>query len=524
MGTIPFHTLCLTLYFPLFLYSQNIHRFTLSVVAVPTLCLLAVTAFLGWVLFYALKNAKMAAVFLSLNLILLFTYGYTFGYLRDFLLDHSLARMGANKILVATWLMANVVCIVAIHRNRERLNSLTQGMNTLSLILLAIPILSCFQFMFTNRSIAPLKSAGDIENLTAAFLKSDTAKHKPDIYHIVMDAYSRADVLQDAYGFDNEDFLKSLREKGFRIGSQSYANYSYTDLSMASMLNLNYLDTLLSEIPTHSRNWKNLDHLRDNAKAIQVLKRIGYRFIAIPHGWENAPPPLADVVLAPTGSMQGFYLNEYQNGLLAMTPIPRILNAFRPGMGDKDTQHRNRITFAFNALEDVHLEKGPKYVYCHILAPHFPIVFGPEGEPVSGLGDFHLLRKQDPSVLVQSVTGEIRYLNKKLENVIKNILSASNGDAIIILQSDHGESVLEPEETGDFYRQRHGILAAIYLPKRMDSQEFYASMTPVNFFRYVFNSVFGLDFEILKDRVYFSPTHMPFRVEEITDRLLHPPH
>ncbi len=36
-----------------------------------------------------------------------------------------------------------------------------------------------------------------------------------DIYFIVLDGYGRSDVLKEFYEYDNSDFLRGLKEKGF---------------------------------------------------------------------------------------------------------------------------------------------------------------------------------------------------------------------------------------------------------------------------------------------------------------------
>jgi hypothetical protein len=65
---------------------------------------------------------------------------------------------------------------------------------------------------------------------------------KPDIYYIILDGYARADVLSNLYGYDNSDFIKPLEQRGFNMASQSRSNYPRTLLSLASSLNMKYLE------------------------------------------------------------------------------------------------------------------------------------------------------------------------------------------------------------------------------------------------------------------------------------------
>jgi len=77
-----------------------------------------------------------------------------------------------------------------------------------------------------------------------SYLADVHAEVKPDIYYIVLDAYSREDVLAERFDFENAAFLDELRERGFYIAEQSSSNYLRTIFSITSTLNLNYLQNL----------------------------------------------------------------------------------------------------------------------------------------------------------------------------------------------------------------------------------------------------------------------------------------
>ena len=50
---------------------------------------------------------------------------------------------------------------------------------------------------------------------------------------MILDGYTRDDVLDEVYGFDNEPFLAGLEDRGFYVARDSYANYPATYLSLA---------------------------------------------------------------------------------------------------------------------------------------------------------------------------------------------------------------------------------------------------------------------------------------------------
>ena len=103
-------------------------------------------------------------------------------------------------------------------------------------------------------------------------------------------------------------------------------------------------------------------------------------------------------------------------------------------------------------------------------------------------------------------TDEIFYLNKRIEEVVDDILENSPTEPVIIIQGDHGSRsgyhLVEYETPG--------ILNAYYLPEYCRSG-LYPTITPVNTFRMVFNSCLGADFDLLEDKIYRDQFGGPIR-------------
>jgi hypothetical protein len=86
----------------------------------------------------------------------------------------------------------------------------------------------------------------------------------------------------------------------------------------------------------------------------------------------------------------------------------------------------------------------------------------------------------------------LEYANRAILPVLQEIITKSKTQPIIILAGDHG--------IRDQNRMEN--LAAIYLPGFTD--RIYPTITPVNYFRIIFNSIFNAGFPILEDRSYYS--------------------
>ncbi|MBT4002001.1 MAG: hypothetical protein HOF10_01675 [Chloroflexi bacterium] len=66
---------------------------------------------------------------------------------------------------------------------------------------------------------------------------------QPDVYYIILDGYSREDYLNEVLSYDNRPFLNELEGYGFYIANCSQANYSLTRYSLASSLNMEYVQS-----------------------------------------------------------------------------------------------------------------------------------------------------------------------------------------------------------------------------------------------------------------------------------------
>ncbi|MEO6097131.1 MAG: sulfatase-like hydrolase/transferase [Fibrobacteria bacterium] len=455
------------------------------------------------------RNIHRAAIWSSANLIYFFTYGGVFRMVRY-------TVPGSHKILLAVGIVMNIVILYFLWKRKPDMAAWSPRLNGAALILFALPFVSIIRFEIQAgfEADVPRQTVNPLGLVKGA--RSDSLKNRPDIYHIMMDAYSRDDVLKTAYHFDNQPFLQGLRGRGFQIGRGGSSNYSATDLSMTSALNMNYLDSLDVQLQGEHQAWKKLESLRNDSRVVQFLKSFGYRWIVVPHGWENSLPEKADAIHMPPEDGDAIYLSEFENGFLAMTPVRYLLSALGMNGLRKRTQHANRILFEFDYLMDCANEKGPKYVFVHILAPHTPVVFGPEGDLKLDIPDMNHLRIADPSRFRLAATGEIAYLNKRLLRIVDKIIKDSKGNAVILLHSDHGESVLEFSDDPEFLVQRHGVLAALYLPGGAKDTRFYPRISNVNFFRFIFNHLFDSGFPMLPDRTWYSSTSAPFLFREIT--------
>lgn len=362
-----------------------------------------------------------------------------------------------------------------------------------------------------------------------------------DVYYIILDGYGRQDVLLDIYGHDNSEFLQALEQRGFQIAEYSTANYNQTVLSLASSLNMDYLDSLLGRRDLKLTNAM-LVRLIWRSQVRRELARWQYDMVAFKTGFSYTAIEDAELFLFPEGqgdeverTSAASRANAFE-GLLFESSAARVLldssEAAREAVHHflnepLFAEQRERVLFTLETLGSIPELPGRHFVFAHVVAPHPPFVFDEQGEPLTPDYPFsfadgsHYLRygtdtRED---YIAGYRGQLRYLNGLLIETLDQILESSKQLPIIILQGDHGpgaylrwENIMESN-----LEERSAILNAFLLPGAPDAV--YPTISPVNAFRLVLSRYFGADLPPLPDCTYFSSTSAPDRLEQAWDCL-----
>jgi len=328
----------------------------------------------------------------------------------------------------------------------------------------------------------------------------------PDIYYVILDGYGRADVLEEVYHHDNSGFLDDLAQRGFFVASKSRSNYCQSLLSLASSLNLTYLDDLASQAGVESDNRRPLIRMVRDSQVVRFLKQYGYRFVTFASGYTGTEIREADIYVTPRWT-----LSDFQNVLILTTPVPMMLRGWQYDV------HRDRISYTFEHVASVTEMASPNFILVHIVAPHPPFVFDEKGGAIHPnriftLGDGnHYTGWSSREEYVASYRGQLIYVNRKIEEMVDAIISNSPEPPVIILQADHGPGSMldwrDPDKTN--FKERMSIFNAYYLPG--GNEQLYEEITPVNTFRVILNKYFGTDLELLADRSYFSTWTRPYQ-------------
>ena len=486
----PWYPLAFGAYPVLALLAQNVGEVKLEAGWRPLLVSLglAVIPFGIWRLI--LRNRERAAFLSTLWLALIFSYGHVYllvtGKWKDF---------DVTPWMLVTWLVLALLAIVwAVKRSPSP--------ETLNVIALGLVVMLVWQISSGSQR----GSARSLGAENAPVQELARPQNPPDIYYFVLDMYTREDLLMKAYGYDNRGFLSELEARGFYVAQCSQSNYTRTELSVASSLNMSYIQELDSRFadPKSTKRARLWDTLKHSAVRYN-LEQMGYQTVSFATGFAWSELDDVDIFLTPPPFSSG--MTEFET-LFLQTTLARTWQDF--GWINLDQingqNFRDRDMLVFNSMGKLANMPGPQFVYVHLILPHPPFVFGPDGEHTNPADFWNEQKKYPPDKFKTGYVNQVTFLNTKLLEMIDTILAESETPPIILLQGDHGPwSQPNP--------QHFFILNAYYLPNQ--DTELYPQLSPVNSFRIIFNDYFAGNYDMLPDVTYYSPVPNLYDFSEV---------
>lgn len=509
---IPFHPFLLAIYPILSLLANNLGQVYFWMVLRPVLLSLLITLIMYLIFWWIYQERHKAALPVSLLLVWLFSYGHIYPMIEDAMIAN--LNIGRHRYLLALMLVLTVALLVwLVRRKRNTLFSTTQTLNIIALVLICIPLAQVAWHQVNQvaaRKEASVSPGSQLQLNELSNIALPTDRPVPDVYYIILDAYGRQDTLLDYFNFDNSSFIKKLQDLGFFVASCSQSNYSYTDLSLGSSLNMTYREQLGLE----SAEPGAMAELIRHSTVRQAFESLGYRSIAFESGYSITEIEDADQYYGPNlhpglanylGGINAFeaLLLRTSIGFLIYERFETLPDQIKTMLSTPYAEHRLRILYTFDQLEKIVPDQGPKFVFAHILAPHNPFVFGPDGELVVRSTPFtlnHDPETADPLDYAQGYTNQLTYINQRVDELVRAILADSATPPIIILQGDHG-----PMLSATSQQARVANLVAIYLPPASATRvHLYDQVSPVNIFRIILDGEFKANLGLLDDTSYFG--------------------
>ncbi|MEK7485677.1 MAG: sulfatase-like hydrolase/transferase [Planctomycetota bacterium] len=476
----------------LFLTAQNIHQVHLEEIFWPVLCFAGVAIVLGGTLQIKLKNSHKSSFLNFLLWGMIFTYGPFSSLLQPLSIP--------SRVIFFGWILAFGTGILWVLRSHRSFQSITPFLTVMvfSLCVISVGEITLYQIKHRWRSSTQRDSQEPLSDL-----KVENTTPPPDIYYIILDRYAGWQTLRDVYQFNNLPFLMQLQKRGFYIATQARANYLKTAHSLASSLNLTYLNSLNKQ-ELEGSDWTPIYEMIQRPKVWDFLKTQGYQYIHLGSWWgptQKNPNASLNINRA---SLSELLTVLYQNTLIAALAkeFPWLSSSWM--FMDVRREHYERILYQFEMLPKIVSQPSPKFVFAHFIVPHVPYVFDAEGNYVTREETLYKTKQEN-------YCQQLQFVNKKILEVIDRILADSSRPPVILLQADEGplpdryesnESQFNwKQATEQELKEKFEILSAYYCPK-VDTSVLYPEITPVNSFRLIFNLYFGTQLKRLPDECF----------------------
>jgi hypothetical protein len=497
MKKTAYHPYLFGLFPVLFLFSRNMGQGEMrySDIAVPSMVVLCL-AFIFSMFFSALaRDRRKGAILASIFLLFVLSYGHGYSAINLFMhLKHRVLL----TISAAGFFMA---CYFIIRTKRDLLKT-TIILNVIAASMLIVP-LSNVALCIVNCRIQDRNCRAVKYDETLRVTAPVTVT--PDIYYIIMDSYIADRTLKEVYDYDNRDFTDFLKKKGFVISAGSRSNYASTFLSLASSLNMEYVNHLAWVIGRKNDLRIVYNMIKENSLN-NFLRAKGYRTLHFGMWWQ---PGRIERSLG-FDLLRDKCFNPFSLILMEKSILNIVYDYYFASV-------LKRVTYnTFEAVAKVPGLNVPTFTFAYFYGMHAPYVFGAKGEDIDPYEAVENAKHHER--LEKLYLGQLAFYNNRMKRLIEDILSGSRIPPIIVLQSDHGLQFSECSQDNfkACIQQRMRIFSAYYLPGN-GAAMVYDSITPVNTFRLILKRYFNVEIDLLEDRCYYSDRKMPFIFTDVSD-------
>lgn len=510
----PFHPVLVAAYPILFILARNLGEVDPTEALGPIAVSVGATLLVVGGLHLLRVPWRKAAILGSLGAIVVLLYGQYVAAIKPL-------GLSPGWTLLA-WVGVAAIAGLAVLSTRRSLAGITTVLNVVAAVLVASELVTIGGGLARGAAAAPVALPSPAATATPSAPRPPVVAGARDIYYLVVEDYGSRRSLGQYLHIDDDGFFDWLADAGFTVLPDTRSNYGRTPLSMASALNMTYLDEVARSEGPDSDRYAPINAMVSRSAVASFLKERGYSVAQLGSQYYlTARSEIADV--NPVFDRTSDFLSV----LYESTIIPPLAN--RVGLGDAFTERRLNYEAAtwslgeFPRLRDL---PGPKFVFYHLFLPHHPFVVDAEGRYVTA-------RSDASRTAVEQYQTQWGFVDREMRSLIEGLLAGpEESRPIIILTTDEGPNPPNmPLIEGDIdwskatdaqLDQKFSIFAAYYLPG-VDASELYPGMSSVNSFRFVFDRYFDAGLGLLPDRSYIhQDKHHPYVLTDVTDRLPQP--
>ena len=482
------------------LYAVDVREANVHDAAICGIVIAAAAIVIAYLLRFVFSSAPRAS--LAAVLLVVWTFAFS-GYVRvgRYIIESICVTPNRDYYLYAFWIVLIFPALFLLWRFRCSDHRLEQLYKFVLLACIASIGLTAVQgvwgYLHANSVRGGSASIWESDQpaIPAAWKPEPMAQHR-DVYYLLFDRYGSEQALKEFFGFDDSEFYNELEKRGFVVDRKAITSYPMTSTSMASTLNMRWLNSQVADTPDYFAT----------VQANEVGKwfiKAGYQY----HFLGNQYDGLRRSSIAQWNMKISAMPSEFAESLVNMTP-------FRPLVG---RQHKREFVLEQCAtLAELAKDPALTFTYAHFLVPHPPYAFARDGSAQTEIN--RATRPENELYIDQLVA-----TNRLILQTIDGILSSSATKPIIVLQADEGPYLMAGDESlspDKKMEKRLGILNAVFIPDDAIRQRLPKPLMPVNTFRFLFKEYFGAPIDLLPDRVFFWEKPEPTGAAAVGTRII----
>jgi Sulfatase len=482
----PYHVAGIILFFIIHGYSEYPGLIPLANLVFYFVTMLAVaTAFI--LIFFKLTRSYRKAGLLTTYILFIYLF---FGALLDFFKYSAwLYPLSRYSFLLPALFLLFLAAYFAIKRSTGSFKKLTLYFNTVCILIVFFDLIEIGFNVSTSRKVQREESF---------YTAPCSDCQQPDIYVVVMDEYWGSTSLKTYFNYDNSQFEDFLKSRGFFVATVPASNYMATSLSMASTFDMNYLSWTLPGKQIQAEDYSRAEKTITNSNLIRYLTDLNY---AVENysifKIKNQPSKFNTGLLPSELELITFktLFNRMNKDLvwhLHQKAAPRFRWLAKHFQSNFKEGNQRLLALTEKSLKSK--SEKPRFIYTHLMMPHYPCLYDSAGKEVkTNFYDPLITKKEIDEAYLQYLV----YTNKVVSALVKNIQDKTDKKAVIIVMSDHGYRGLNVKMGN---ASSNNNFLSVYLPSGK-YETFYSSISNVNFFRSVMNSLFNENFPRLKDSI-----------------------
>jgi hypothetical protein len=469
-------------YYPVFaLRNHNIIYVDLSTILRSLILVTAGTTVIAVITYLFVRNLVKFGIIVSVIIMMFFSYGHLYIQIED-----SIGNPIQHRYLLGVEILILLVVTVFILKKDQVARVVSQFLSTVSIVLLGIAL-----FESARYDIGVYRSTAAVTKREVPSTSYQDDGKPPDFYLIILDGHARSDLLKSSFEYDNTNFIHQLNEMGFYVTNCSQSNYASTKLALLSFMYGDYIQNF-AEAGTP------LPPLKTSA-VNQTLKSLGYKTITFENSARGHFDLKEDIRLSRNQMSLGKFdlrtgISEFEKMMFDTSFLRFVVDTeLIPGLDNttllewEQLEHYYQTHYILSELEEIPEIPGPKFIFAHIMVPHPPYIFSPDG---SYLGNNH------PNAGYGS---SVEFIDSRLPFILQAIIEKSDPPPIIVVMGDHGPAVGKT-----ITKEMHMATLNAYLVNEGAKAQLYPTLTPINAFRIILNAHYGSTYPLLEDVSYYA--------------------